>query len=49
MTQNQLDRRIADVSGETVAEIEHLGFSIADPDVVMFDPEPAAGSYGSSE
>ncbi len=41
MTQNQLDRLVARATGETVSEIRHLGFSIADPTFVEHDPEPA--------
>ena len=39
MTQRELDREVANATGETVSEIRHLGFSIADPDEVTFDPE----------
>jgi hypothetical protein len=40
MTQRDLDRAVATVTGETVSEIHHLGFSLADPLDVRFDPEP---------
>ena len=41
MTQSQLNRAVADATGETVTEIKRLGFGLADPDEVSFDPEPA--------
>lgn len=40
MTQNQLDRAVASRTGESVQEIKRLGFSLADPSDVNFDPEP---------
>lgn len=40
MTQQELDRLVADATGEEVGEIRHLGFSVADPCDVYFDPEP---------
>ena len=40
MTQLQLDRAVAKATGESLREIRHRGFSIADPAVVAFDPEP---------
>ena len=40
MTQHEIDRAVSAATGETVAEIKHLGFGLADPDVVSFDPEP---------
>ena len=40
MTQNDLNRAVAQATGETIAEISCLGFSLADPDEVRFDPEP---------
>ena len=39
MTQREIDRAVASTTGETVAEIRHLGFGIADPGVVEDDPE----------
>ena len=39
MTQNQLDREIARATGESLSTIRSLGFSVADPDDVSFDPE----------
>ena len=41
MTQQQLDREVARATGETLNEIRHLGFSIAEPREFHFDPEPA--------
>jgi hypothetical protein len=40
MTQNQLNRLIADATGEDIADIKQRGFSLADPLEVHFDPEP---------
>ena len=40
MTQNQLNRLIADATGEDIADIRQRGFSLADPLEVHFDPEP---------
>lgn len=40
MTQQQLDREVADATGEDLSEIRSRGFSIADPNEVNFDPEP---------
>ena len=40
MTQRQLDLEVAKATGESLGEIRHRGFSIADPTDVTFDPEP---------
>jgi hypothetical protein len=40
MTQSELERAVALVTGESRSEIHRRGFSLADPDVVRFDPEP---------
>jgi len=45
MTQSELNHAVARSTGETVAEIKHLGFGLADPDEVAFDPEPDNGRY----
>lgn len=45
MTQAELDRNVAGVTGETLREIRRRGFSIADPAETAFDPEPS-GSAG---
>ncbi len=45
MTQSELNRAVAKSTGETIAEIKHLGFGLADPDQVSFDPEPDDGNY----
>ena len=42
MTQNDLNRAVAEATGETVTTIRDLGFSIADPVEVCHDPEPSA-------
>jgi len=39
MTQAELNREVANATGETVTEIRRRGFSIADPADVAFDPE----------
>jgi hypothetical protein len=41
MTQRDLDLSIARATGESVPEIRRLGFGIADPIEVRFDPEPS--------
>ena len=40
MVQTQLDRLVADATGEDVREIHRRGFSLADPTETNFDPEP---------
>lgn len=40
MTQVEIDNAVATATGENLSEIRHLGFSIADPLEVRFDPEP---------
>ena len=40
MTQQQLDRLVAKATGEDVRAIRRRGFSIVDPKVICFDPEP---------
>ena len=40
MTQTELNFAIADVTGESVSRIAGMGFSVADPVEVVFDPEP---------
>ena len=39
MTQNQLNQAISRITGEDLATIRRIGFSVADPDDVSFDPE----------
>ena len=41
MTQRQLNRAVAKATGEPVGTINHMGFSVADPEQVRFDPEPS--------
>jgi hypothetical protein len=41
MTQAQLNRQVARVTGESNRTINSLGFSLADPLDVNFDPEPS--------
>ena len=41
MTQRELDSAVATVTGESLPEIRHRGFGIADPVEVHFDPEPS--------
>jgi hypothetical protein len=42
MTQAQLDRHIAAVTGESRRTIRDRGFSLADPNAVAFDLDPTA-------
>ena len=39
MMQNQIDRDVARATGESLSIIRSIGFSIADPDNISFDPE----------
>ncbi len=41
MNQRELNRAVARATGEDLAEISRRGFSIADPAVIGFDPEPS--------
>ncbi|MCY2991670.1 MAG: hypothetical protein NTY19_27920 [Planctomycetota bacterium] len=41
MTQRDLDTAVAVATGESLPEIRRLGFGIADPSEVHFDPEPS--------
>jgi len=40
MSQVEIDRAVASATGESVQEISHLGFSLADELDLAFDPEP---------
>ena len=40
MTQRQLNRAVAKATGESIGTINDMGFSIAAPKHVRFDPEP---------
>jgi hypothetical protein len=40
MTQQELDHAVAKATGEDLYEIQRCGFSLADPTLVNFDPEP---------
>ena len=40
MTQTELDRAVARATGESVQRISKLGFTVANPLFVRFDPEP---------
>ena len=40
MTQIELDVSVAAAPGESLSEVAHRGFSLADSDDVCFDPEP---------
>ena len=42
MTQMSLDREVAKLTGESVATIRRIGFQIACPPPVAFNPEPHA-------
>jgi hypothetical protein len=41
MTQSQLDDAVALATGEDPDTISRLGFSLADPKTVCYDPEPS--------
>jgi hypothetical protein len=45
-TQHQLDRAVANATGETIADVQRLGFSIAAPLTVNHDPEPLETEIG---
>jgi hypothetical protein len=40
MTQREIDRAVAASTGESLSEIRHLGFGIANPDLAEYCPEP---------
>ena len=40
MSQCEIDQAVATATGESVATIHQLGFGIADPLDVIYDPEP---------
>jgi hypothetical protein len=40
MTQAELNVAVATATGEPVSRIAEMGFSVADPAEVFFDPEP---------
>ncbi len=40
MTQLEINAAVAAVTGEAASLIDTLGFGIADPDDVRYDPEP---------
>lgn len=40
MTQSEIDRAVATATGETVHTVSVLGFTIADPEIVEYDPDP---------
>jgi hypothetical protein len=40
MTQQQIEAAVCLATGEDLCEIQRLGFSLADPVDVDFDPEP---------
>ena len=40
MMQHELDQAVAAATGESVAEIAHRGFSIANPTEPDYDPDP---------
>jgi hypothetical protein len=39
MTQREIDRAVAHSTGESLSEIRHLGFAIAEPGVADYDAE----------
>ena len=40
MTQREINQAVATVTGENIGLIHDLGFSLADPLEVAYDPEP---------
>lgn len=40
MTQSEVDCAVAAATGEDLSDVRRMGFSIADPINVNFDPEP---------
>ncbi len=40
MIQTGIDQAVAEATGETLCDVQRMGFSLADPDFVTFDPEP---------
>ena len=40
MTQAELNAAVAKATGESLCDIVHHGFGLADPDLVAFDPKP---------
>ena len=40
MTQRELNEAVARVTGESLTTVAGLGFSLADPIAVRYDPEP---------
>ena len=41
MNQSQLNRAVARATGESPETINRMGFSVADPESVHYDPEPS--------
>lgn len=41
MNQSQLDRAVARATGESLDTVSRMGFSIANPESVHYDPEPS--------
>jgi len=41
MTTAEINRRVALATGESVRTVSELGFSLADPTIVDYDPEPS--------
>ncbi|WDI43767.1 hypothetical protein [Bremerella sp. P1] len=40
MYPNEFDQAVAEATGESLSEIRHRGFTLADPADANFDPEP---------
>ena len=40
MTPSEVNRQVARMTGESVTTISEMGFGLADPVSVSFDPEP---------
>ena len=41
MTQAELNCAVAQVTGESLCTVSELGFTIADPEMTDYDPEPS--------
>ena len=48
MSQKKIDRAVAKATGESLDLVRSLGFGIADPATVCYDPEPPRRSQSGS-
>lgn len=49
MTQNQIEHLVARATGEDLRAVRRRGFSLANPEVVNFDPEPLLRSTHNAD